>query len=188
MQILTLYTAAPDKMRAVLDAPALGTTLRCSNGKVAWGTNVSGTPFELPEQEAKEIMDSAVFAGEAAYKERYESLKTVGTANFDGKPAYQVEFVSKSGLRGSVFFDQASKLVVARQLKPAEGKGDGTLVLVTDYKDFGGVMIPTRQQQRMGSVQNISVDIEFRWVDVNVEDLPSFDPPGKLGEAPAEGG
>lgn len=184
-QILTLYTQAPDKMRAVLDAPALGSTIRCTNGQVAWGTNVSGTPFQLPEHESKEIMDSAFFAGEAAYKDRYESIKTVGTASFEGKPAYQVDFVTKTGLTGSVFFDVDSKLVVARQIKAADGKGDGTLVLVTGYKEFEGVLFPTKQQQRMGSVQNLSVEIEFRWIDVNTGNLPSFDPPGTLGEAPA---
>ncbi|HZW10384.1 MAG TPA: hypothetical protein VFF69_10815 [Phycisphaerales bacterium] len=186
-QILTLYCETPNRLLAELEAPALGTTIRATNGAVAWGTNASGTPFRLDEAETASFNDNAIFLNEAAYKERYKSIRTAGTAVFDGKNAYQVDFVTHSGLQGSIYFDAESKLVVGRQLKNAEGQGP--LVLVTAYKEFEGVMLPTLQQQRFQDVQTPSVDIEFRWVEVNVDDLPSFDPPAQLtAPTPAPGG
>jgi hypothetical protein len=186
-QILTLYCEAPNRLRADLEAPAIGSTVRATNGAQAWGTNASGTPFRLDPQETAAFNDSAVFIGEAAYKERYESIKTVNTAVFDGKTAYQVDFTTKSGLSGSVYFDAESKLVVGRQLKSPDGK-PGALVLVSGYKDFDGLKIPTLQQQRFQDVQIPSVDIEFRWVEVNVDELPSFDPPAQLAASGSSGG
>lgn len=182
-QILTLYWDNANRLRAELEAPALGTTIRATNGEVSWGNNLSGTPFRLDEQERVTFNDSAVFLGEAAYKDRYESYKTVGTAVFDGKTAYQVDFATKSGLEGSVFFDAESKLVVGRQLKSPDGKGAGPLALVTGYKEFEGLKIPTLQQQRLQDVNTPSVNIEFRWIEVNVDELPSFDPPAQLAAA-----
>lgn len=187
-QILTLYCDAQNRFRAELEAPGLGTTIRATNGEVAWGTNISGTPFRLGEQETLELKDSAFFVGEAAYKDRYETATTVGTAVFDDQTVYQVDFVTKTGLSGSVYFDAESKLLVGRQLKPLSGEGSGTLVLVKGYKDFDGVKLPTIQQQRFQNVQTPAVEIEFRWVDVNVDTLPTFDPPAQLAAMESSGG
>jgi hypothetical protein len=187
-QVLTLFVDSQNRFRAELEAPGIGTTVRSTNGTDAWGTNISGTPFRLGEQEALELNDSAVFLGEAAYKDRYEKMTTVATAVFDNKPTYQVDFVTKSGLSGSVYFDAESKLLVGRQLKPLSGEGDGTLVLVRGYKEFDGVLLPTVQQQRFGNVQTAAVEIEFRWVEVNVEEMPGFDPPAQLAAAAPAGG
>lgn len=186
-QILTLYAARGDKLRAELDAPALGTTIRATNGESAWGTNTTGTAFMLSPAEAADLRDSAVFLGEADYESRYKSYRTAGTNDFDGRTAYRVEFVTKDGLEGSVYFDAETGLMVGRQLKSAPTAGEGTLVLVRDYKEFEGVKLPTLQQQRFGDNQAYAVEIEFRWVDVNVDKLPSFDPPPDTVAAPQPG-
>ncbi len=188
VQILTLYCDSQNRFRAELEAPAIGTTVRATNGAVAWGQNISGPAFEITGREAAELTDSAVFLAEGAYKDRYESITTAATADFDGRLTYQVDFVTKSGLQGSVYFDAETKLLVGRQIRPADGKGDGTLVLVKGYKDFEGVKLPTIQQQRFANVQTPGVDIEFHWIEVNVDDLPDFDPPAQLASSQVSGG
>lgn len=176
-QALTIYAEGPNHMRAELVQPAVGTIVRATDGTDAWGTNTTGTPFELRGRDRDELLDSARFDGEAGYKDAYTSVNTTGQGNIDGKPAWRVEFETKSGLKGAVFFDAASGLVCARQIYGATQSTPPTLVVVGDYKEFEGVKLPTRQRQLVGDQFKPMVDIEFRWVEVNTGDMPQFAAP-----------
>jgi hypothetical protein len=176
-QVLTIYAEAPNRMRAELDAPALGTTTRASDGTQAWGTNNTGSPFHLTGRDRDELLDSAGFLGEADYKTAYTSIATVGQVNIDGRPAWRVDFTAKSGLKGSVYFDVETGRVSARQLLPADPKANHTLIVVSDYKEFEGVQLPTRQRQLVGENLRPVVDIEYRWVEVNTGKMPDFTAP-----------
>ncbi|MCC7388988.1 MAG: hypothetical protein IT431_09490 [Phycisphaerales bacterium] len=176
-QVLTIYTQAPNRMRAELDAPALGTTTRATDGTQVWGTNNTGSPFHLTGRDRDELVDSAGFLGEADYKNAYTSITTVGTVNIDGRPAWRVDFTTKSGLQGSVYFDVETGRVSARQLLPADPKANHTLIVVGDYKEFDGVQLPTRQRQLVGEKLQPVVEIEYRWVEVNTGKMPEFAAP-----------
>ncbi|VAX41271.1 hypothetical protein MNBD_PLANCTO03-64 [hydrothermal vent metagenome] len=177
IQILTISLESPNKLHAELEAPALGSTIRATNGTTAWGINLTGSTFILNGREKDELLDGAYFQGEADYKDHYASIKTVGTATIDNKPAIRVDFVTHSGIKGAVYFDPETHLVSARQVFPADNTGTSTLVTVSDYKDFEGVLIPTLQRQRVGDTLDPVVEISFNWIEINADTLPDFDPP-----------
>jgi len=183
---LTLYLERPNKLYALIELPAIGNTARVTDGKTAWGINIDGQPFKMSDADAKDFMDTADFFGEADYKNRYTSIKTIGIANIDGKPAYHIEFTTKTGLKGYAFFDKASKLLVARMVLHGYSDEPDTLALVKNYQEHDGLMIPMLQQQRKNN-QTTSV-MEFRWVktDVDPDILPDFSPPEDLAEQPRE--
>jgi len=184
VQILTIYAAGPNSLRAELEAPGLGTTIRSTDGSTVWGTNLNGSPFAITERDRDETLDSAAFQGEAAYQTQYSSIKTVGSSTIENRPAYRVDFVTARGLEGAVYFDAETDLVCARQLFPVQGSDANILVAVSDYKDFEGVLLPTVQRQLLGDGLKPAVEIEFRWVEVNPEQLPEFSPPTNLGTDP----
>lgn len=183
---LTLYLESPNKLYALIELPAIGNTIRASDGKTAWGINIDGQPFKMNGADAKDFLDAADFFGEADYKNRYSSIKTIGIADIDGKPAYHVEFTTKTGLKGYVFFDKATKLLVARMIIHDDPDNPDTLALVKNYQEHDGLMIPMLQQQRKNN-QTTSI-LEFRWVktDVDPEMLPDFSPPQALAVEPTE--
>lgn len=183
-QILTIYLESPNKLYAELEAPALGSTLRATNGTIAWGTNLTGSTFLLSGREKDDLLDSSYFHGEADYKAHYASIKTGGTATIENTPAIRVDFVTHSGIEGAVYFDPETHLVLARQVVPADPKTPGTLVSVGEYKEFEGVLIPTKQLQRVGDAHEPSVEITFNWVEINVDDMPDFDPPANTAPTP----
>lgn len=184
-QMLTVYAQAPNHLRAELEAPALGTTVRATDGTTVWGTNISGSPFEITGRERDETLDSAAFQGEAGYKTQYASIKTVGQATIENRPAYRVDFVTTSGLEGAVYFDTETHRVCARQLFPVQGSETNILVAVSEYKEFDGVWLPTLQRQLVGNELRPTVEIEFRWVEINSDALPEFAPPANLTPADA---
>ncbi len=177
IQILTISLEAPNKLYAELEAPALGTTVQATNGTLVWGINMTGSTYEITGREKDEMLDSSFFQGEASYKKHYSSIQTTGTAMIDHKPAIRVDFVTFSGLEGAVYFDPDTHLVSARQIFPADTSDTSVLVTVSDYKEFEGVLIPTVQHQRVGEANEPVVEIEFKWIEVNVDDMPDFDPP-----------
>ena len=179
-QILTIYAQAPNKLRAEVEIPAIGNSIRATDGTTVWGTNISGTPFILKGNEKDEFLDSADYYGEANYKERYTSIKTAGTAKINNADSYFIEFTTKEGLKGYVFFDKKTKLLSARMILHDDGTPD-TLVLVQGYKNFNGLLIPTRQQQRHG--KEIISYMEYRKIENNVDSMPNFSPPEGLLEA-----
>ena len=177
-QIIRVFMAAPDKFRAEIEAPGLGTTIRGFNGEVAWGLNLSGKPFLLREnRERAQIMDNAVFLGEAGYKERYTSIETESIAQIDGRDAYRVTFETPTGIKGAVYFDVESKLLVAREVEAENNPSLITIVTVGNYREIDGVLMPMLQRQKLATQSKPSIEIEFRWVNTDVEKLPSFDPP-----------
>ncbi len=186
-QIIRVYTQAPNNFRAELEAPAMGTTIRCTNGEVAWGRNLSSKAFLLDARERAVLLDNAFFLGEAGYNERYTSLKTEGMAKIDGRDAYRVSFTTRTGVKGSVYFDVESKLLVARELASEADPSQDAIVVVSDYQEFDGLKIPMMQRQRLTSQTEPSVEIEFRWVKTNTGDMPSFDPPADLSDAGTDG-
>ncbi len=179
-QIIRVYTAAPNNFRAELEAPALGTTVRCTNGEIAWGRNLSSKAFLLDDRERAVLLDNAFFLGEAGYNERYTSLTTEGLVQVDGRDAYRVSFTTRTGVKGAVYFDVESKLLVARELASEADPSQNAIVIVSDYQEFDGVKIPMMQWQRLTSQTEPAVEIEFRWVKTNTGDMPSFDPPADL--------
>lgn len=177
-QIIRVFMAAPNKFRAEIEAPGLGTTTRAFNGSVAWGVNLSGKPFLLQEnRERAQVMDNAMFLGEAGYKERYASITTQGIAKIDNRDAYRVVFETPSGIKGAVYFDVESKLLVAREVEAENNPAMITVVTVGNYREFDGVLMPMLQRQKLATQSKPSVEIEFRWVKIDVDKLPTFDPP-----------
>lgn len=177
-QIIRVFMAAPNKFRAEIEAPGMGTTIRGFNGEVAWGLNLSGKPFLLQEnRERAQIMDNAVFLGEAGYKERYSSISTKSIAKISGRDAYRVAFETPTGIKGAVYFDVESKLLVAREVEAENNPSLITIVTVGNYREVDGVLMPMLQRQKLATQSKPSIEIEFRWVNVDVEKLPSFEPP-----------
>lgn len=177
-QIIRVFMETPNKFRAEIEAPGLGTTTRAFNGEVAWGQNLSGKPFLLQEnRERAQVMDNAVFLGEAGYKERYASITTESIVKLEGRDVYRVAFETPTGIKGAVYFDPESKLLVAREVEAENNPSLITLVTVSNYREIDGVRMPMLQRQKLATQSEPSIEIEFRWVDVDVDELPTFDPP-----------
>lgn len=179
-QILTVYASAPNNFRAELESPGVGTTIRVTNGTDTWGDTLVGEPFLLPEADRAELLENSTFLGEAAYRDHYKSIQTTGLVPFAGTQAYKVDFETKNGVIGALYFDAQTGLVLGREIVSKNNPGVSAVVQVSEYKEFEGVMLPTIQRQRLSNQTSPAVEVEFRWIEVNTGDMPEFDPPEGL--------
>lgn len=169
-QVLTLWAERPNRLFARVEVPGIGTTIRATDGEVVWGSNLDGPVFEITEAEKVEFLDSAIFAGEADYQERYSELRTSRVIPMSGRDSYQIDFVTTSGLRGACYFDVETKLLVARLV--ASEDGSSPFIFLGDYQEFDGLLLPTRQQQQQD--QQVISEFTFRKIEVNVDEMPEF--------------
>ena len=182
-QIVTVWAKAPQSMRFEIIDPAVGNTVRATDGKNTWGIGSAGLPFRIEGKEREDMLDSAVFQGEAEYKGRYRALRSEGLEKFEGTQAYRVDFETVNGGTGAIYFDAKTGLIIGRV---AFGKSttDSITSILADYKEFEGVLLPTRQVQR---TQGVEISIEFRWIEINTGTLPEFVPPENVSPAQPAG-
>ena len=117
----------------------------------------------------------------------YTQLEVVGVEEFNGEECYKLKLVHKTGFASTEYFSKATGLqrgFVSTQESPL-GPVTAT-TLVTDYKQFGDLLMVSRISQKAAGVETVmSMDeMEFNKVDLSVFELP---PDVKeLASAPAE--
>ncbi len=176
---LTTWMDAPDKMRTKISEPA-GTTIEIGfDGETAW-RHVAGRDAALLEGEAEDATrDAADFHGQANYKDRYISIRTIGSGELLGRSVYIVRAAWPSGKTEHVLFDRDSGLYVGVQytIPTDDGKGRDILTIVDGYKPFGGVLYPTTITQ-MTTDGGVLAKYTYRDVEVDVDDgFDDYGPP-----------
>jgi hypothetical protein len=148
---LELVAARPDRFLLKVSLPGIGDLLTGHDGEIGWMVNPMTGPMLL------------------GGKQRVE---------FEGRPTYKVRAVRANGDEDFEFYDVETGLlagsVVTRESPLGAMKATNVM---TDYRAFGGLQVPTRQIQRvMGTEQVLIItSVEFGAVDAS-----SFAPPAAI--------
>jgi hypothetical protein len=120
------------------------------DGKTAWSITPAAAPGGGPK-----ILDSAATAevkAQAGYFSDYydpakiKSAETVELTDFQGQRCYEVKIVHKDDTELMIFFDSATGLRAGQsESSKVNGQEIPRTVVLTDYKDFGGVKMPTKR-------------------------------------------
>ena len=142
----TIYTMAPDKSFESTNIAGFGETVEAYNGEIGWADDpMQGTRL-LDGQMLKDAARDARFYAELEYGEIYPEQTTVGETDWNGQAAYQVDLVDDDGNDSSHYFAKDTGLLIGIETTRTSdemGTADITISL-SDYKEFGGVMAPTR--------------------------------------------
>ena len=184
-------------MTGTLSLPAMGVSAPITNYRSAdnafhltvvvdgFGTveqgYAEGVAYSISPQTGAEIL-TGMQAAQAKRQglwidgvDNYASLTNEGQEKYAGKDAYKVKMVSKDSITITRYFDVETGLPIATVSMSQTPDGPVDIVtLVSDYKNFGGVMFPTRQvQQVAGNEQIITMDkIEFDTAPATAFALP----------------
>jgi hypothetical protein len=172
---LDLYRARPSLFLQKIVIGPMGEVLQGYDGKIAWAMQ-GGQATILDSAMTAQAKYNSDFFGNIHDMARYKSAETVELADFDGRKCYKVKIVRVAGGEGFEFFDSSTGLgagTIASIDSPMGGKIEQTSVF-GDYKDFGGVKIPTRITQKgaMGEVVITITTMEFDNVDAATFVLP----------------
>ncbi len=179
---LEAWSAKPDKRMAVVDMGPAGKLSQGYDGKVAWMVHSMIGPRILKGPELLQTLLEADYQAELKSSPLIESIQTVGREKFEGKDCYDVQVVAKplegmdaeksKEMRTShEYYDVESGLLVGIKGRQEGEMGGGPYsAVVSDYKEFGGCLLPTKTvMKHSGQEFTLTTDsVEF---DTATDDL-----------------
>ncbi|MBV8841937.1 MAG: DUF620 domain-containing protein [Bryobacterales bacterium] len=173
------YSAAPDKYYSSLDIDGIGKVEMGVVDGVAWEKSaLLGARIKTGEERAQAIREARLNAP-YHWRELYSKVETAGTDTVNGEDCYKVVLTPKEGRPETMYFEKKSGLMRKTTLIAASQMGDVSAdVIAAEYKDFGGVLIPSKVTQKAAG-QEFTTTIDA--IKVN-EEIPAarFDLPAEI--------
>lgn len=172
---LDLYNAKPNKSLLKVTLGGIGEILDGFDGTHGWGLNPVTGPTLAEGIELDQKRFDADFYGDLHDDGRYASMKTVEQTTFEGRPCYKVSLVKKIGGEDFDFYDVETGLKVGAIGTRETQMGAMTATMMqSDYKKFGGMLVPTTMKQMVGGVQQVITitSIEFDNVPPSTFEMP----------------
>jgi hypothetical protein len=172
---LKITAAAPDHMRLTITLPGVGDLERGFDGHVGWSVDLSIGPRLLEGCELDELKHSAEFYDDLHDPSNFRSVSVVSQAPFEGENSYEVRLVKNSGFEYTEFFNVQTGLIVGMKMVACSQMGTMPVTqIVSDYRNFGGVLSPTVTRQRMMGLESEMTisSVSFDPVDPKVFELP----------------
>jgi len=171
-----IFTAVPNLFLVQVDIPGIGTVRTGYDGEVGWTVNPATGPMIMEGNQLDQMRQQADFLGPLNVEAYVDSASVVEETEFGGKMCQKVRVVTKWGEEYFEFYDVATGLP-AGSIRTQESPMGGieTTSVLSDYKDFGGILGASRTvQSMMGMDQIITVNtVEYDTVDSTVFELPS---------------
>lgn len=115
-------------------------------GDVIWSEDPINGLRKLAGAEAEQHMWASSLMLAADWKRYFETAKTTGERELDGKKVYDVDLTSKSGARVELTFDADTGLLVAEKFEQVTPMGKMPVtVQMGDYRDVDGIKIAHEQ-------------------------------------------
>jgi hypothetical protein len=172
---LSIMAAAPDMIRVMVTLPGLGELQRGYDGKLGWSIDPAIGPRLLEGNELAEFKHSADFYDDLHDPRKFKTITVVGKNMFEGQECYELRLVKETGFEYTEFFSVASGLIVGGKLNASSQMGSVPVTsMVSDYKPFGGVLVPTVTRQRMMGLEQLTtvISVSFDPIDPKAFELP----------------
>ncbi len=174
---LNLYKAKPALFLQQITLGAMGEVTQGFDGTTAWGVNPMAGASLLSGEQAAQAKQQADFFSDFPDLSKYTTIETVALEDFEGRKCYKVKTVRAEGSTEAMQYFDAETGLAAGSVRtienPQVGKIDVTVVL-SDYKDQGGIKMPSKITQKTPQGDVVLTFTAFEWdnVDAKVFALP----------------
>lgn len=150
---------APNQMSMVTTIPGMGMVHVGFDGTTAWAMDPMQGPRVLAGKELDQMKDESDRRASLRSAELFSTVQTVADTTMNGERCYLVKLNWKSGRETYDCFSATSGLLVASKSVQQTAMGEIPVVtLLSDYKKFGGVTVPTKTvQELMGQQQILTI-------------------------------
>jgi len=165
---IEIFSAAPMMMRVNLEIPGIGAVRSGSDGTTFWTINPAVGPMIMEGTMLDQARQQADFYAQLHPEQYVDSSTTVERTDFEGRPCYKVRVVTKWDEEYFELYDAETGLQAGsiRTQETPMGGIEATTVY-GDYRQFGGVMLPTTVTQRMMGMEQIMTTDAVDWDDVD---------------------
>ena len=155
---------APNRMQMVTTIPGMGEVQVGFDGTNAWAADPMQGPRVLAGVELDQMKDEADRRSNVRSPDLFTSVQTVADTTMNNERCYLVKLNWKSGRESFDCYSATSGYIVASKTVQKTAMGEIPVVsLLSDYKKFGEITIPTKTtQDLMGQQQIITIaSVEF---------------------------
>lgn len=154
-----LFTARPSRMLYRVTVPGVGRIENGYDGTVGWSVNPVAGPELLAGRQLDEAAEDAWFDGPLHDATRVREMTTLGETEFDGRRAWRVRIVFRTGREQTEYFDVESGLLIGSEASRATPQGIvPTVNVLRNYQRFGSLLQATTFVQRaMGFEQVVTL-------------------------------
>lgn len=173
---LEVLAGKPNRVATRVTIPGLGEIRNGYDGTTGWSVDPMMGARLLSEAELAAAREQADPMAAVRDPSVFTSMTTVEQTAMGGQACYKVRLVWKSGRESFDCYAVDSGLLVGSITNQESPMGTMSVTtLVSDYKNFGGVRMPTRMtQEAMGQQQVMTItSVEFDVVDDAAFALPA---------------
>lgn len=164
---LTTYSEGGN-YRNTVQLPGLGAIEDGVTDGVAWEkTDIMGPRIKQGAELADAVRE-ATLNSTILWEDLFEDVSVEGTSEVGGEPCYEVKMVPAEGSTMTTCYSIESGLALHTSTRAVTQMGEVDVeVRMLDYKDFDGVLAPSRIQES-AAAQNIDVTINSIEVNQNI--------------------
>jgi hypothetical protein len=169
------WYARPNRMLTKVEMQGMSMAQGVNNG-VAWSNSPMQGARILSGDEAKQVLELQNFDNNFDLTKVFASMETVGDRTVDGRPCWNVKMVTAGGIEVHNCFDKETGLLVGATMKQHSQMGDiDTESVMSDYRDFDGVKMPTKITVSFGPQQMVTTvrSVTHEAIPDSVFDLPA---------------
>jgi hypothetical protein len=167
------------KSYTVMEFPGIGKIEEGYDGDTAWEDSALQGPRVLEGDEKAAAKRAAALAVITSWRDVFKAAKTIGPADVDGKPAWQVEMTPKEGKPETYFFDKDSGLLVKTSAVLATAMGDiATEATMSDFRSVNGILTPFTMTEKAMS-QTVVMHFDKVAYNATISD-DRFNPPSSV--------
>lgn len=160
---LTRYASAPDKEYSVVELGPIGKIESGVSGGVAWEKSALLGPRLKSGDEKAQAGREAQFRAPVEWRKVFPKAETLSMETVNGEECYKLALTPVSGKPETRFYSRKSGLLLKAVATAVSPMGEITVeVDVSDYKQFGGVLYPTRSRQQTGGQEMVITITDVR--------------------------
>lgn len=172
---IDMSNMAPGKMSMTMDLAGFGKTQQGYDGEIGWSTDPMNGPRLMSEKEVVQLADQADPAIALKYKQTYPTIEYAGETDFNGQRAHKIRLVRDNGKESFEYYSVDSGMMIGQENVQASPMGEIRVVTsLEDYKEFGGMKVPTTMIQQVGP-QKIIITITS--MEMNTVSPDAFERP-----------
>jgi hypothetical protein len=165
---LEVVQLAPNRMAMKMTLPGLGDLRSGFDGEIAWSMNPMEGPRVMEGAELVQIRDEADFLASLRDASLITSSETIEKTEIEGRTCWKVKLTWKSGRESHDCYDVETGMLHATMQSNVTAMGTlESLTIFTEYRDFGGVKMPTLTTQRVFGQQLVMTIESVDWGDVD---------------------